>query len=581
MGLGKTIRYAHGAAKKASGKMYLLFLFLSLMGVFQTYIHLASSEEVIDSVTLLFEGRTTFSDTVRTILFYGGLTIFSVLLSLGKDKVTLRFHYDLSRYLKGQLNDKLSGMKMEYFETHESMVKIHDVKTRMKEVFQSYVQSIADYVSTVPLLVVYGFYLSRINPYYVLAYGVLFVVFNMLLSRSFRGIRSIWGEVQKYDQKQQYYFNLCGDKNSHQEYKANRLYDYFSRIWEKAFDSAYGKRLQVSRRFEVRLQLSRLVFNVPYIVMLILVALEVYDGKLSIGFLIMTNSLLNCILDTYGQIQNDILENRTNSRTVENYCDILNYEEYGETREACVKGEIAIRIPGYRYPQSNNVALRDVSLTLKENEKLMIVGMNGSGKTTFVNLLTSLLSDPSVTIRVNGEEGGLGNSVACIFQDFFHYQMSVKENIAMGDRSRELPDEEVWDLLEDVGLKERVKKLKHGLDTNLGQLDQEGDFSKGEWQRIAIARLLARKDARIWILDEPTAYLDPLSEIELYKMIYRLAGDRTVIFISHRLGFARWTERILVFENGRIAEQGSHEELMEKGGLYRQMYALQQEWYET
>lgn len=152
--------------------------------------------------------------------------------------------------------------------------------------------SIADYVSAVPLLVVYGFYLSRINPYYVLAYGVLFVV-----------------------------------------------------------------------------------FNVPYIVMLILVALEVYDGKLSIGFLIMTNSLLNCILDTYGQIQDDILENRTNSRTVENYCDILNYEEYGETKETCVKGEIGIRIPGYRYPQSNHVALKDVSLTLKEHEKLMIVGM--------------------------------------------------------------------------------------------------------------------------------------------------------------------------------------------------------------
>lgn len=387
--------------------------------------------------------------------------------------------------------------------------------------------------------------------------------------------------MQKYDQKQQYYFNLCGDKNSHQEYKTNRLYDYFSRIWEKAFDSAYGKRLLIFRRFEVRLQLSRLVFNVPYIVMLILVALEVYDGKLSVGFLMMTNSLLNCILDTYGQIQDDILENRTNSRTVENYCDILNYEEYGETKETCVKGEIEIRIPGYRYPQSNQVALKDVSLTLKEHEKLMIVGMNGSGKTTFVNLLTSLLSDPSVTIRVNGKEGGLGNSVACIFQDFFHYQMSVKENIAMGDRGRDLSDEEVWDLLEDVGLKERVKKCKCGLDTVLGQLDQEGDFSKGEWQRIAIARLLAKKDAKVWILDEPTAYLDPLSEIELYKMIYRLAGDRTVIFISHRLGFARWTERILVFENGGIAEQGSHEELMGKDGLYRRMYALQQEWYET
>ncbi len=137
------------------------------MGVFQVYVSLASSEEIIDSVTLLFKGDTTFSATVQTILFYGMLVIISALLSFGKDKVLLRFHYDLGRYLKEQLNDKLSGMKMEYFETHESMVKIHDVKTRMEEVFQSYVKSIADYVSAVPLVVVYGFYLSRINPYYV------------------------------------------------------------------------------------------------------------------------------------------------------------------------------------------------------------------------------------------------------------------------------------------------------------------------------------------------------------------------------------------------------------------------------
>lgn len=151
----------------------------------------------------------------------------------------------------------------------------------------------------------------------------------------------------------------------------------------------------------------------------------------------------------------------------------------------------------------------------------------------------------------------------------------------MGDPGRKLTDEEIWELLDTVGLREKVAGLEQGLDTRLGQLDGQGDFSKGQWQRIAIARLLAKKDAGIWILDEPTAYLDPLSEIEVYNMIYRLAGDRIVIFISHRLGFARQTDRILVFRKGEIAEQGSHEELMEKeNGIYREMYSLQKEWYQ-
>ena len=141
---------------------------------------------------------------------------------------------------------------------------------------------------------------------------------------------------------------------------------------------------------------------------------------------------------------------------------------------------------------------------------------------------------------------------------------------------------EIWELLKTVGLKEKVEGLERGLDTRLGQLDDQGDFSRGQWQRIAIARLLAKKEAGIWILDEPTAYLDPLSEIEVYRMIYRLAGERIVIFISHRLGFAAQTDRILVFDQGEIVEQGKHEELMEKeGGLYREMYSLQREWYRT
>ncbi len=184
-------------------------------------------------------------------------------------------------------------------------------------------------------------------------------------------------------------------------------------------------------------------------------------------------------------------------------------------------------------------------------------------------------------VSVSGKKAGLNSSTACIFQDFYQYQTTVRENIEMGDPGRKLTDEEIWELLDTVGLREKVEGLEQGLDTRLGQLDGQGDFSKGQWQRIAIARLLAKKDAGIWILDEPTAYLDPLSEIEVYNMIYRLAGDRIVIFISHRLGFARQTDRILVFRKGEIAEQGSHEELMEKeNGIYREMYSLQKEWYQ-
>ncbi len=579
-GFWSALKTVHDTARRADKRGYYLFLFLSVLCTLRVFAELSSTEWVINSVYSLALGEQEWKYVVRIIVGFGLLKGIFILLELLRDRVELGFVYSLNYYTRDTLNSKLADVKMEYFESHESMVRIHDAKSRMEEIFPKYVRSIAAYITALPLLLIYSTYLSRVNPWYVLTYLVLFVVFNGFLTRKFSGIWSCWDAVQKYDQKQKYYFSLCGDKISHQEYRANRLFGYFTKLWEGAFQDCYRERMKIFRKFEVNLQTSRILLNIPYIVMLALLSFEVLDGKLQVGFLIMANSLLNCILDSYNGIQWNLMENRADARTVSNYRKILDYGEYEPSPFLYRKGEIEIELPEYCYPQSQDRALKPLSLVLREGEKLMIVGKNGSGKTTFVTILASLLADGRGSVSVGGKQVSLNRSIACIFQDFYQYQMSIRENIQMGDPDRSLTDEELWSLLDTVGLREKVESLERGLDTRLGQLDNEGDFSKGQWQRIAIARLLAKKDAGIWILDEPTAYLDPLSEIEVYNMIYRLAGERIVIFISHRLGFAAQTDRILVFDRGEIVEQGKHEELMRReGGLYREMYSLQREWY--
>ena len=582
LGFVSALKTVHDTARRADRKGYDLFLFLSILCTLQTFVHLASTEWIVNSVYSLALGEREWKYAAGVIIVFGALEVIFMLLGLVKDRVELGFLYSLNYSIRDTLNCKLADVKMEYFETHQSMVRIHDVKSRMQEVFPKYVRSIVTYITAVPLLLIYSVYLSRVNPWYVAVYLVLFAVFNGVLTRKFTGIWSYWDAVQKYDQKQKYYFSLCGDKVSHQEYRANRLFGYFTKLWEDAFQECHRERMKIFRKFEVNLQVSRILFNIPYITMLALLSFEVLDGKLPIGFLIMANTLLNNILDSYSDIQWNLMENRADARTVSNYSKILDYGEYEPSSFLYRKGEIRVELPEYCYPQSQNRALKPLSLVLKEGEKLMIVGKNGSGKTTFVTILASLLADGEGKVTAEGKPVSLNRSIACIFQDFYQYQMSIRENIEMGDPGRQFTDGEIWELLKTVGLKEKVEGLERGLDTRLGQLDDQGDFSRGQWQSIAIARLLAKKDAGIWILDEPTAYLDPLSEIDVYKMIYRLAGERIVIFISHRLGFAAQTDRILVFDQGEIVEQGKHEELMEKeGGLYREMYSLQREWYRT
>ena len=214
--------------------------------------------------------------------------------------------------------------------------------------------------------------------------------------------------------------------------------------------------------------------------------------------------------------------------------------------------------------------------------------MNGSGKTTFTNLICKLTYNFEGRIRISKDEtvNDTDNSnetiypeVSCVFQDFAQYQMSIYENIVCGDVTHTFSEEEVWNILDRVGLKETVQSLPSGIHTSLGQLDKGIELSKGQWQRIAIARLLAKKEATIWILDEPTAYLDPISEIEIYNLIYELSGNRTVLFISHRLGFAKKADRVVVFEGGKIIEDGEHSSLMQQGGRYAEMYNTQKSWY--
>lgn len=125
-----------------------------------------------------------------------------------------------------------------------------------------------------------------------------------------------------------------------------------------------------------------------------------------------------------------------------------------------------------------------------------------------------------------------------------------------------------------------VERLPNGIDTYIGELNGGVEMSKGQLQRLAIARMLANEEAKVWILDEPTAFLDPIAEIDMYDYILSLAGDRLVFFISHRLGFARKADRIIVIDNGAICEYGSHDELMQKdGGLYKRMFDAQKTWY--
>lgn len=234
----------------------------------------------------------------------------------------------------------------------------------------------------------------------------------------------------------------------------------------------------------------------------------------------------------------------------------------------------------FSYEGSEKDSINGVSFEIKPKEKIALVGYNGAGKTTLTNLLLRLYDVKSGSIKIGGrdirEETVMSHRArfAAVFQDFQLFGATVGENVAL---TREYDSERVLEALKLAGF---TKELPNGADTILlKEFDENGlMLSGGEQQKLAIARVFYKQCPYI-ILDEPSANLDPVSEYELNKAISEGCADRTVVFISHRLSTTRHADRILMLENGRIVESGSHEELMEKDGKYAYMFRLQAEKY--
>ncbi len=240
----------------------------------------------------------------------------------------------------------------------------------------------------------------------------------------------------------------------------------------------------------------------------------------------------------------------------------------------------------FKYPRSESVVLKQINLTITAGDHVSLVGLNGAGKTTFIKLLTRLYEPTEGEILLNGinikllDEATYQKQLAVVFQDFKTLAFSVKENICF-DHSEQIEDQSVLALLEKVGLSKEIDKLPQGLQTSLYKtFDEKGvEFSGGMAQKLAISRAIF-KNAPLVILDEPTAALDPIAEAEIFELFHQLVKSKTTLYISHRLSSCRLSDYIVVFENGSISEKGTHEELINQGALYAQMFEAQATYYQ-
>lgn len=424
---------------------------------------------------------------------------------------------------------------------------------------------------------------------------LLYLVFNVLVTYYFsikikRYEYDKKDEVAQLSRKATYIYNSMYNFSYGKDIRIYSLNNWLSGILHKFNGELIVIRKDIkSKYFLVAVLDTFLLLFREGIIYAYLIFKVLYEG-MGIGNFTMYFATISGFALLMTKVMDDIVHIRTQNLYINDFRDFLaidNYETSIKIEDIPIEKPYEIEFINvtFKYPNSEKYVYRNLSLKIKAGQRLAVVGVNGSGKTTFVKLLTRLYEPTSGQILINGvniatfDRDEYFKLFSVVFQEIKIFAFSIAENIAVAtgkDVDRSLVDE----CVKKASMDEKIKSLKDGIDTSLLKiLDPNGvEFSGGENQRLALARALY-KNGDIVVLDEPTAALDPIAEYNIYKNFDQLIGDKTAIYISHRLASTRFCDIIAFFENGEIIEYGTHEELLNKNRKYAEMFNVQACYY--
>ena len=385
------------------------------------------------------------------------------------------------------------------------------------------------------------------------------------------------------------YFWYCVSPYSMEEVRHWGILNYFRKLWKGTADIYIGKKNKMTRKHVLYNSIADILRNAVYIGVLLIAAQGIYrDPSVGLGVFMLVFSSAGQLQDVTARLLVNAAQFHSDIYYMKDFFDLEELERDPADPDvpALDDSSVTFEHVDFTYPNSSERVLKNISVTIRRGEKIAIVGENGSGKSTFVSLLCGMYEPQNGVIRIGGRDirrnlPAVRNSISAVFQDFGRYEATLRENITVSDRQKAAPDGELWQLVKRTNAADVIEKQPGKFDEEIGLFSKAGNnLSGGQWQKIAITRAAYRDKARIMVLDEPTAALDPVAEAQLYRDFAALTGDKTTLLISHRLGITSIVDRILVFKNGEIIEDGSHRELIRENGYYAKMYRAQAQWYD-
>lgn len=611
----ENLRYVYAGAAKWQPLIILCIFILAVTEGLKGFVWIYGSKKIIEVLESAGQNIHNFQSIVWIVII-GALAEGLLILGLQVSQTTASSRItDVRCKFVLMTNKKI--MKMPYLMFDNQ--KVGDVKRKcdsstanMNEGVEGMFRESAHFFAQIVMMFTAAGILFYLNPLLVLIMCLLAVSRGLLNDRMNRYEKEkFWDKLVPTWREEYYYNRTASDFEYTKDIRIFNMQEAIGRKQQRLWDIINKNMRKLQNRWictymgESGIELLQEGIMYVWLIYSVLKqGMSVADFTLYVGSIRSFNSAMGQLMERWTHMVRD-------SRLICDYRSFLEYPERGDE----IKGKStfhkdyesfigknkksypAIPVPedgryefrfenvSFSYPGSELLALKNLNITLKPGKRLAVVGLNGAGKTTFINLLCRLYEPTEGTIYMNGQDISLFDKeayfelIAPVFQNVECFAFPLAENVSMTVPEK-TDKEKAFTCLKNAGLGEKIDSLEHGIDTELLKfLKTDGiELSGGEKQKMALARALY-KDAPVVVLDEPTAALDALAEYKTYMDFDKLIGGKTAVYISHRLSSTRFCHDVAMFENGCMVEYGTHEQLLKAGGAYAKMFEVQAQYY--
>lgn len=565
----KAIFNTYRLVRKHAGTIYVLILLESIISALTDPLIIYATKLSVDSIVGFVSGGAD----VKPVIFLVLLFAWKELSKFFRNILDIKLEQRLELNLNKSLMNKLSLIAVDEIEKSELQDKLNQIKGRphlaLIELFNSSILILSTVIKVVGIAFVF-FKISSILGISYLVAAILDILFTFMAVNK---MNKMFENTSRNEREMENVIDILKNKDALYEIKVFKMKEFFLKRFEKYSSAVFEERLGTTLKSQNYLLLSSVV-NIIWMGLVILFIVSKLLAK-AIGAGDLT-AIVTSASSTLDMAEDFVYEASTvsnNGYIANTLFYILSYDERKVEKFSKFGDDIEFSNVSFKYPGTEKTVLHDLSFKINKDKVTAIVGENGAGKSTIIKLVAGLYEPTEGSVRISNmnpysmSNEDISNELSIVFQDFKNYEISLRDNILFG---------KAGDISEDLRL---LELDKYSEDTNIGKLEEDGVYlSGGENQKLALARAIQKKSDFL-IFDEPTASMDPMVEAKMYDNILKVLKSRGAIIITHRLVLSKLADDIIVLNEGRIVERGSHDELMNRGGIYKQMYDEQSGWY--